>query len=165
MDEMRIYIANLGKYNEGELVGEWFVLPVDEEEVAERIGLNDEYEEYAIHDYELPFEIDEYTPLERLNDLAEMVSELPDEIKEVIPVLMSYFGDIEELCESADDIIHHSGCDSMDDVAYCYVNECGLLDGVSDVVSRYFDYAGYGRDLEMEGNFIGTKNGIFEINR
>ena len=55
---MRIYIANLGKYNEGELVGAWFTPPVDFEEVKERIGLNDEYEEYAIHDYELPFEID-----------------------------------------------------------------------------------------------------------
>ena len=34
--------------------------------MKERIGLNDEYEEYAIHDYELPFEIDEYTPIEKL---------------------------------------------------------------------------------------------------
>lgn len=50
---MRIYIANLGKYNEGELVGDWFTPPVDYDEMAERIGLNDEYEEYAIHDYEL----------------------------------------------------------------------------------------------------------------
>ena len=46
---MRIYIANLGKYNEGELVGDWFTPPVDYDEMAERIGLNDRYEEYAIH--------------------------------------------------------------------------------------------------------------------
>ena len=52
-----IHISNLGKYNEGELVGAWFTPPVDFEEVKERIGLNDEYEEYAIHDYELPFEL------------------------------------------------------------------------------------------------------------
>lgn len=24
MDDMQVYIANLGKYNEGELVGAWF---------------------------------------------------------------------------------------------------------------------------------------------
>lgn len=24
MEEMRVYVANLGKYNEGELVGDWF---------------------------------------------------------------------------------------------------------------------------------------------
>ena len=82
MEEMRIYIANLGKYNEGELVGAWFTPPVDFEEVKERIGLNDEYEEYAIHDYELPFEIDEYTPIEEINRLCEMVEDLPEYIQE-----------------------------------------------------------------------------------
>lgn len=82
MEEMRIYIANLGKYNEGELVGAWFTPPVDFEEVKERIGLNDEYEEYAIHDYELPFEIDEYTPIEEVNRLCEMVEDLPEYIQE-----------------------------------------------------------------------------------
>ena len=51
IDDMAVYIANLGKYNEGELVGAWFTPPVDFEEVKERISLNDEYEEYAIHDY------------------------------------------------------------------------------------------------------------------
>ena len=45
-----------------------------------RIGLNDEYEEYAIHDYELPFEIDEYTPIEEVNRLCEMVEDLPEYI-------------------------------------------------------------------------------------
>ena len=39
VDDMRVYIANLGKYNEGYLVGDWFSFPIDEEEVAERIGL------------------------------------------------------------------------------------------------------------------------------
>ena len=50
--EMRIYIANLGKYNERELVGAWFLPPISMGEVAEKIGLNETYEEYAIHDYE-----------------------------------------------------------------------------------------------------------------
>lgn len=68
---MQVYIANLGKYNEGELVGAWFTPPIDYDEMAERIGLNDEYEEYTIHDYELPFEIDEYTPIEEINRLCE----------------------------------------------------------------------------------------------
>ena len=40
MDDMQVYIANLGKYNEGELVGAWFTFPIDFEEVKEKIGLN-----------------------------------------------------------------------------------------------------------------------------
>ena len=43
MEEMRVYIANLGKYNEGELVGEWFEPPIEMDAVRERIGLNEQY--------------------------------------------------------------------------------------------------------------------------
>ncbi|WP_331473643.1 antirestriction protein ArdA, partial [Clostridioides difficile] len=30
MDHMAVYIANLGRYNEGYLVGAWFTFPIDE---------------------------------------------------------------------------------------------------------------------------------------
>lgn len=39
IDDMAVYIANLGKYNEGYLVGAWFTFPIDEEDVKEKIGL------------------------------------------------------------------------------------------------------------------------------
>lgn len=68
VDDMRVYIANLGKYNEGELVGDWFSFPIDEEDVAERIGLNSYYEEYAVHDTDnFPIEIGEYISIQELN--------------------------------------------------------------------------------------------------
>ena len=35
IDDMAVYIANLGKYNEGYLVGAWFTFPIDEEDVYE----------------------------------------------------------------------------------------------------------------------------------
>ena len=127
MEEMRVYIANLGKYNEGELVGAWFEPPIDFDEVKERIGLNDQYEEYAIHDFELPFEIGEYTPIEH-----------------------------------ADDIILWSGCDTTADVAEQMLDE-GLIS--DETLRRYFDSAQYGRDLSMEGDFVETKDGVFELVR
>ena len=55
---MNIYLTNLGKYNEGELIGEWVQLPISNEDlqkVFERIGINEEYEEYFITDYECDF--------------------------------------------------------------------------------------------------------------
>ena len=63
--------------------------------------------------YELPFEIDEYTPIEEVNRLCEMVEDLPEDIQEELSELQSYFGSIEELCEHEDDIICHSGCDDI----------------------------------------------------
>ena len=74
IDDMQIYIANLGKYNEGELVGDWFSFPLDEEVIAERIGLKAEYEEYAIHDTDnFPMEISEYISIEELNRIYEQL--------------------------------------------------------------------------------------------
>ena len=32
-DILKVYVANLGKYNEGELVGDWISLPVENEEL------------------------------------------------------------------------------------------------------------------------------------
>ena len=71
---MNIYLTNLGKYNEGELVGEWVKLPVSDEELQEvfkRIGINKEYEEYFITDYECDFyEIGEYEKLKHFRGLS-----------------------------------------------------------------------------------------------
>ena len=81
IDDMAVYIANLGKYNEGCLVGAWFTFPIDEEDVKEKIGLNEQYEEYAVHDTEnFPIDIGEYVSIEELNEMYEMIEELPDYI-------------------------------------------------------------------------------------
>jgi hypothetical protein len=59
---IRAWIGNLGKYNEGELVGAWVSFPIDDDELEEilrtkvLIGTTDEfgqpYEEYGIFDWE-----------------------------------------------------------------------------------------------------------------
>ena len=161
MEEMRVYIANLGKYNEGELVGDWFTPPVDFDEMAERIGLNDRYEEYAIHDYELPFEIDEYTPIEEVNRLCEMVEELDYPLNEVIDDLLCHFCSVEELYDHKDDIIQYP-CDNMVDVAYHLIDECGVLGEIPDRLRNYIDYEAFARDIDLEGCFIETRYGVFE---
>ena len=162
--EMQVYIANLGKYNEGELVGAWFTPPIDYEEMAERIGLNGEYEEYAIHDYELPFEVDEYTPISEINRLCEMIQELDgspilEELKEIQDM---WFGSLEELLENVDDIICYSDCDSMEDVARYYVEETGVLGEVHASLQNYIDYQALGRDMEIDGYYLVTSHGVFE---
>lgn len=162
--EMQVYIANLGKYNEGELVGAWFTPPIDYEEMEEKISLNGEYEEYAIHDYELPFEISEYTPISEINRLCEQVMELEgspilEELKEIQGM---WFSSLEELLEHVDDIICYSDCDSMEDIARYYVEETGQLGEVPSNLQNYIDYQSLGRDMEIEGNYLVTSHGVFE---
>lgn len=108
VEDMRVYIANLGKYNEGYLVGDWFSFPIDEEDVAERIGLNERYEEYAVHDTEnFPIEIGEYISIEELNEMFEMIEELPDYITDELDEFISHYGSLEEVYDHKDDVCRY----------------------------------------------------------
>ena len=120
---IKLYLANLGKYNEGILKGEWVELPLSEtelEEVMVNIGVahydkegnfvpyvieTDEngyeyvYEEYAIHDYEtdLNISISEYSSLNDLNTVAEIVEDF--ELDQVNALLDGGVIDMKDLIE------------------------------------------------------------------
>lgn len=161
---MQVYIENLGKYNEGEMIGAWFSFPIDFEEVKEKIGLNAEYEEYAIHDQELPFPVQEYASIIWLNLIYDSIQEIEDTpvYDELEEILRYWFRDIEDLLDHKEDIIYYSDCSSMEDVAYYYIEETGMLSALPENLRYYFDYASFGRDMELEGNFLITSNGVFE---
>ena len=163
-EDMAVYIANLGKYNEGELVGDWFTFPIDEDDVAERIGLNEYYEEYAVHDTEnFPMEIGEYISIEELNRIYDMIQELPEFITEALDEFVSHYGSLEEVVAHKDDIYYYPDCNDMTDVAYYYIDELQALGEISPHLQNYIDYEAYGRDLDICGYFISTSNGMCEI--
>ena len=150
VDDMRVYIANLGKYNEGELVGAWFSFPIDEEDVAERIGLNSYYEEYAVHDTDnFPIEIGEYISIQELNEMYEMICELPDYITDALDEFVSHYGSLEEVYEHKDDIYFYPDCDDMTDIAYYFIDELQVLGEIPLPLQNYIDYEAYGRDIAL----------------
>ena len=171
MNEVKVWVGNLGKYNEGNLVGRWIELPIDEddlEKVLESIGIdNEEYEEIFIADYDLPFdssEFGEYTSIERLNDIAERYDCLSDDEKEVFNEISDEFklDEAFDIIENEDYVIYYD-CDNMGDVAEQYIDDIGLLSDVPSDLVGYFDYQSYGRDMEIEGYFIKCDDGYIEI--
>ena len=124
---LRIYLTNLGKYNEGMLIGEWVDLPVSEEElekVFKRIGINDEYEEYFITDYESDVDglkVGEYENVDDLNELAEALEDLDSEEENVLSVMLEDGCTFEEALEKIKDrdYMVYYNCDSMEDVVLC----------------------------------------------
>ena len=166
---MNIYLTNLGKYNEGHLVGEWVKLPVSEEEleaVLERIGINEEYEEYFITDYESDVEgveIGEYSNVTALNELAEELDSMQEwELEEVGAILEAHGGSLEDAIESqqAGKYIYYSGRsikelaeELADEQIACYTHE----GKIPEFFTRYFDYEAFARDLEED--YIETSNG------
>ncbi len=165
MEDMKIFVVNLGKYNEGKETGRWFTVPVDFDVVKKELGLNDN--DYAIHDYELPFDISEYTSIEEVNRLAGFVEEIvnagiaENDIRELCKALDN---DIEALAERAEDIVLYAGAENMSDVAYEIIQEGGGLKELpEEKLGFYFDYEWYGRDMEIEGLFVTTENGTYEV--
>jgi len=170
---LRIYLTNLGKYNEGILQGEWLDLPATDDEIEackERIGIDDRYEEWFITDYETDVHgltVDEYDNLNDLNDLAEAIEEDPAAAEALI-----FFGydTAEEIAEGLKDVIYITTLQGAEDedtaIGYYFAEECGMLDKVPDDIKRYFDYEAYGRDIRLNGSFYTTEAGeIYEVVR
>ncbi|WP_203632868.1 antirestriction protein ArdA [Lacticaseibacillus suibinensis] len=161
--EMRVWIANLGKYNEGESVGAWFEPPIAWDDVAEQIGLNEEYEEYAIHDYEAPFPVSEYDSIDHINAMGAALEQLNNsELGDVVEELLdARFDDVIELATHIDDFVHYQ-VDSMQDVAIMLVQDGDYCGEVPEAIQSYVDYQRLADDLEADGQYITTKNGIYE---
>jgi antirestriction protein len=165
MENMRVFIVNLGKYNEGEPVGDWFSLPVDKEVVIERLGLNKNYEEYAVHDQELPFPINEYVSIEELNRMTVVYMELRESpVGDVIKDILDngWYGSMEELAEHLDEIICYTQYTEMEQLAHYLIDECAVLGELSDEARMYIDYENYARDEYINGNYLCTGHGIFK---
>lgn len=170
MSEMRIYIANLGAYNNGELKGDWFDLPVDMEEVNETIFEPHELDEngqpmgdFAIHDYELPFEISEYESIDTLNRIAEElegVSGLEEiasgdyEVEDVLNFASDTGMDshVENVisAENMNDFVKSR----MGDDPSGWVGAKNLLSNIRDVDADYFLIDGYENVQDLESNHL-----------
>ena len=165
------YITNLGKYNEGELIGKWIEFPISDDElqdVLKEIGCyyvdddgvehNVEYDEYFFSDWdcEIPFDFGEYESISDVNDIAERVEALKTYEQDVLEVILEeHTSDVDEalrIVEGGDYVIW-SG-ESMADVATTIAEECGYLNSIPERLQCYIDYEKWGRDLDMEGTFL-----------
>lgn len=163
----KAYVTNLGKYNEGALVGKWVEFPIDEEEfdkVLESIGIGDSddfgapYEEWFVTDYDCNIpgfnwqELGEYPSYESLQEYGEKVDSIDD--VEAVSNALEVTGDLDRAIEGLDDgsIIYYSGVSSYTDLAYMLIDEIygGAENLDKDMLERYIDFEMLGRDLGFD---------------
>lgn len=163
--ELKGFITNLGKYNEGELIGEWITFPIDEEElseVLEKIGCyyedeegnphNEEYEEYFFTDWDCDFECEfgEYEDIEFLNEVAK---ELECWDEDTFAAACEIWGFGEVISNSSDDYNLYSDINNDYDLGYYWIVESGCYDLKSmGNLANYIDYEAFGRDVAIESN-------------
>ena len=154
MTVFEAYITNLGKYAEGQFVGETLKFPATTEEVQsllKNIGVDGvRYEEFFITAFDgdvmgLYDYLTEYENLDELNHLAHLISELDsDEIETLEAALnkgdhTSSVADIINLVHNLDCYDLHPGVTDDETLGRIYVEDMELLD-VPDNVLPYFDF-------------------------
>lgn len=161
-----IYLTNLRKYNEGELVGKWVELPIFEDDLQEELDevLGDD-EEYFITDWEAPkgFDIGEYSNIYTLNKEAEEYDYILEKKffgnEDALELALSEYDNNISRYESADVYIF-SG--DMSDVVKEYLSTYPT-ENVPQIFLDYFDYEAYGEYLEESGNFVVGDGFVVEI--
>ena len=163
------FITNLGKYNEGALVGEWVKFPTTAEELKkafERIGIGAKddfgqtYEEWFITDYDCYVDglydlLGEYANLDELNYLASKLDDMSQDEYERFQAAMEigdHTGSIQELInltENLDCYDIYPDIHDNDDLGRYYIEELDAMQ-VPEHLRNYIDYEAYGRDIALE---------------
>lgn len=178
-DYFKAYITNLGKYNEGALVGEYLKFPTTTEEVQallKRIGIDGvRYEEIFITDYdgdmpELYSGFGEYESIDELNYLASLLSEMDENDLEKFEAVLDtgeHSGSVKELInltQNLDCFEFYSGITSEEELGRMYIQELDAIQ-IPEHLIDYIDYEAYGRDVRInEGGSFSGNGYVFDNN-
>ena len=177
MEAIKGFITNLGKYNEGELIGKWIEFPIEEDELNEvfqEIGMNYEdkegeyinvgYEEYFFPDWDCDFDCDfgEYENIDKINELAENM-EAWDNADDIFTAACEIWRFNEVIDNSPDDYNLYYDINNDYDLGYYWIEESGCydLDNLG-ALKNYIDYEAFGRDIRFETNGDFTTLGWIE---
>lgn len=165
MVEIKGFITNLGRYNEGELVGKWVEFPIYEnalESVFEDIGINDEYEEYFFTDWDCSFEhnFGEYELIDDVNEIAEQLLGWDEDL---LSAVCENWGVNYAIDNGEYDFVLYSDIYTDYDLGYYWVHDSGCynLDEMGPL-ANYIDYESFGRDIRFETDGAHTSWGWVE---
>lgn len=151
--EIKGYITNLGKYNEGCLIGKWITFPIDEDDlqaVFDEIGINEQYEEFFFTDWDCEIDLNfgEYVSIDYVNEITKALENWDEDLLKAACEIW----DIDEILNnSPDNYSFYSDIRNDYDLGYYWIEESGCYD-LSKLgnLSNYFDYEAFGRDIRFE---------------
>lgn len=154
----KVYITNLGKYNEGYSVldcGKWLQLPVDEDELTEALESIDvrpdsEYEEFFITDSEtdLPIQIDEFENIIELSEQVEEYENMSTDKQKVVLAILECgdTSDLEEAITLSDSYYLIPNISDEDSAGQQLLSE---RNDIPEDIQIYINYARYYEDQRI----------------
>ena len=170
--ELKIFLTNLSKYNEGHLVGKWVdVLNHKDwkDELAE-IGVEDgtEYEECFITDIDSDLDgigevIGEYTSLSEVDEIAEGLEAIADYEEDAFRAAIEVWDFKQALRIIADgDYQFYPEVTSEESLGEYVVAEGIFGIEIPDSLRNYIDYEAIGRDWSIEADGGFASNGFIQ---
>lgn len=179
---MKLYFANLQKYNEGFLDGQWFDLEdytsvddlmtdVQRQVLHQRDNSEGEpefeygisQEEWAIHDYDAPFTVSEYTSIQDIDTMISFSNlDEDDQLKAAYLHSMGYCKDLADCIDSVDRVTIHKNM-SMLDLAYQRIDDEGYLGEIPKALTYYIDYKAYARDIKINESIGEEEGNLYEV--
>ena len=162
---LNIFVNTWGNYNmNGADGGEWITLPMDSEELEEVLKniaakMGDTDPEWTIHDYEWTSELElgevhEMDSITEWNELCNEADSLQEwEVEEIAAAVEAFGYSFKGAMER-----QQMGCfffypgQTLEEVAEELVNECYFTKDTPEILTRYFDYAAFARDLGFDGS-------------
>lgn len=159
---LNVFINTWGNYNlNGADLGEWITLPMDEDELQEKLDeiaerMRDADPEWFINDYEWTIDdslraIDENENIFTLNEEIEKLDALNDYEQKVLIAAIEVWGykyvDLDDL----DDYNLMEDIESDYDLGYYWIHDSGCYDLENmGNLANYIDYEAFGRDIRFE---------------
>lgn len=163
MNEPSVYCGTYAKYNNASIGGAWISLEgIDKESFYDKCKAlhSDESDpEFMFQDFE-NFPIAFYREAGFDNRLWEWL-ELDENDRTIWEAALQY----DSMIEWKDARDHFLGNhESLEDYAWDYLKDTGLLDSMPEFLQRYFDIEAYCRDLELELNVVRFNGTVWIFN-
>lgn len=161
------FITNLGKYNEGELIGKWLAFPTTAEkydETLREIGIDGKrYEEIFISDYDcridgLYDQLGETYNIDELNYLAKRIAELDEHSYCKLQALLvghEVSGGPYVILNAIEDLDMYTYIDDIEDetaLGMYMAQELGYMTKENSSIMEYFNFEEYGCDIALNDN-------------
>jgi len=151
---IKLFLANLENYNNGEIVGEWVELPID---------LNNS-EEYIINDYQTNIEglrIGKYDSIQELSELEDEYDSLSIKEQTTVKSIMEweYYSDIKDAIYNVNNFVLIEGVTNDEEYGN-YIIEYNLMGEAPMFLIKYIDMERLGNDTYIRSENYYSGNGL-----
>lgn len=163
---INVYVANLEKYEDGNLVGDWVSLPIKKKDFRDflmtigkpqRIGIHDCYVNNSAFN---GLKIEDYKGIQELNKVCKRMERIDPYKVDIFNALYKALGDFNTAldCLESDGYTFYENM-TIEEIAKKRFEECF---NIPESLGTRIDYSGLAHDMRYDG-YYDTEYGVIEI--